>query len=84
LSPRICTGLPRKRLGKLIAELAGPWQAQQESLGRRGHTRRRAVGTGPDHELVNFHLRGRLYTLAPVTASDRLDSEVTWKTWTAT
>jgi hypothetical protein len=31
LSHRICTGLPRRRLGKLIAELAGPWLAQQES-----------------------------------------------------
>lgn len=54
LSHRICTGIPRHRLGKLIAELAGPWQAQQESRlhQRRGHARRRAAGAGPDHGLV--------------------------------
>ena len=54
LSHRICTGIPRKRLGKLIAELAEPWQAQQESRlrERRGHERLRAAGAGPDHELV--------------------------------
>jgi hypothetical protein len=54
LSHRICTGLPRRRLGKLIAELAGPWLAQQESRlrDRRGRPRQRAAGAGPDHELV--------------------------------
>jgi len=54
LSHRICTGIPRKRLGKLIAELAEPWTAQQESRlhQRRGHERLRAAGAGPDHELV--------------------------------
>jgi DDE superfamily endonuclease/Helix-turn-helix of DDE superfamily endonuclease len=54
LSHRICTGIPRRRLGKLIAELAGPWMAGQESRlrGRRGHERQRAAGAGPDHELV--------------------------------
>ena len=53
LSHRICTGLPHRRLGKLIAELAGPWAAQQESRlrRRRGHTRLRAVGAGPGREL---------------------------------
>ncbi len=54
LSHRICTGIPRKRLSKLIAELAGPWLAQQESRlrERRGHERLRAAGAGPDHELA--------------------------------
>jgi len=54
LSHRICTGLPRRKLGKLIEELAQPWLAQQESRlrGRRGRDRLRAEGAGPDHELV--------------------------------
>lgn len=54
LSHRICTGIPRRRLGKLIAELAEPWTAREESRlrARRGHERQRAVGAGPDHELV--------------------------------
>ncbi|MBV9022418.1 MAG: transposase [Streptomycetaceae bacterium] len=54
LSHRICTGIPRRRLGKLIAELAQPWTARQESRlrERRGHDRQRAAGAGPDHELV--------------------------------
>jgi hypothetical protein len=54
LSHRICTGLPRRRLGKLISELAGPWTAQQESRrrDRRGRGRRRAAGAGPGHDLV--------------------------------
>jgi hypothetical protein len=53
LSHRICTGLPRRRLGKLIIELAGPWMAQQESRlrDRRGHDRQRAAGAGPGREL---------------------------------
>jgi hypothetical protein len=53
LSHRICTGLPRRRLGKLIAELAEPWLAQQESQlhDRRGRDRLRAAGAGPDHDL---------------------------------
>jgi hypothetical protein len=53
LSHRICTGLPPRRLGKLIAELADPWLAQQESRlrQRRGHDRLRAEGAGPDREL---------------------------------
>jgi hypothetical protein len=54
LSHRICTGLPRRRLGKLVAELAGPWAAQQESRLRErrgGRDRLRAEGAGPDREL---------------------------------
>jgi hypothetical protein len=54
LSHRICTGLPRRRLGKLIAELAGPWAAQQESRLRErrgGQDRLRAQGAGPNREL---------------------------------
>jgi hypothetical protein len=53
LSHRICTGLPPRRLGKLIEELAGPWVAQQESRlrERRGHARLRAEGAGPGREL---------------------------------
>jgi hypothetical protein len=54
LSHRICTGIPLDRLGKLIAELAAPWQAQQESRlrDRRGHNRLRTAGAGPHHDLV--------------------------------
>lgn len=54
LSHRICTGIPRRRLGKLIAELAGPWVAGEASRlrERRGHERLRAEGGGPDHQLV--------------------------------
>jgi len=53
LSHRICTGLPRRKLGKLIEELAQPWLAQQESQlrDRRGRDRLRAEGAGPGHEL---------------------------------
>jgi len=54
LSHRICTGLPRRRLGKLIEELAPGWLAQQEGRlrERRDHDRLRAAGAGPHHELV--------------------------------
>lgn len=54
LSHRICTGIPRRRLGKLIAELADPWTAQQESRlrERRGGDRVRAPGAGPGHDLT--------------------------------
>jgi DDE superfamily endonuclease/Helix-turn-helix of DDE superfamily endonuclease len=54
LSHRICTGIPRRRLAKLIAELADPWTAQQESRlrQRRGRDRIRAAGAGPDHDLT--------------------------------
>ncbi len=50
---RIWTGIQRRRLGKLIAELAGPWQAAGEDRlrGRRGHERQRAAGAGPGHDL---------------------------------
>jgi DDE superfamily endonuclease/Helix-turn-helix of DDE superfamily endonuclease len=53
LSHRICTGIGRRRLGKLIEELAPAWLAQQESRlrQRRGHARLRAEGAGPDHDL---------------------------------
>jgi hypothetical protein len=38
----------------LIAELADPWDAREQSRlrTRRGHDRRRAQGAGPDHDLV--------------------------------
>ncbi|WP_340380126.1 transposase family protein [Streptomyces sp. SS7] len=54
LSHRICTGISRDQLGVLIAELAGPWMAREESrLGeRRGRERLRAEGGGPSHQLV--------------------------------
>jgi DDE superfamily endonuclease/Helix-turn-helix of DDE superfamily endonuclease len=54
LSHRVCTGISRPRLGKLIAELADPWLARQDCAlrERRGHERLRAPGAGPDHELV--------------------------------
>ena len=50
---RIFTGLQPRRLGKLIAELAGAWMASEESRlrERRGHDRLRAPGAGPDHDL---------------------------------
>jgi hypothetical protein len=53
LSHRICTGIGRRKLGKLIEELAPAWLAQQESRlrARRGRDRLRAEGAGPDHEL---------------------------------
>jgi hypothetical protein len=54
LSHRICTGISRVHLAELIAELADPWQAQQESglRARRGRDRLRAEGAGPKRELV--------------------------------
>jgi hypothetical protein len=54
LSKRIFTGLAPRRLGKLVAELAGLWLAAEESRlrERRGHDRLRAPGAGPDHDLV--------------------------------
>lgn len=54
MSHRICTGIPRRRLGKLIVELAGPWCGQRESalrVRRGGRDRLRAEGAGPDHGL---------------------------------
>ncbi len=54
MSHRIFTGIRRRTLGKLIAELAGPWTAAEEARlrERRDHGRLRAVGAGPDHGLV--------------------------------
>jgi hypothetical protein len=54
LSQRIFTGLPPRRLGKLVAELADVWIAAEEGRlrERRGHDRLRAPGAGPDHDLV--------------------------------
>jgi hypothetical protein len=54
LSHRIFTGISRRKLGDLIAELAEPWAAQQQSRlrQRRGHDRLRAAGAGPAHDLV--------------------------------
>jgi DDE superfamily endonuclease/Helix-turn-helix of DDE superfamily endonuclease len=54
LSHRIFTGIRRRTLGKLIAELAGPWTAAEEARlrERRDHERLRAAGAGPDHGLV--------------------------------
>jgi DDE superfamily endonuclease/Helix-turn-helix of DDE superfamily endonuclease len=54
LSHRICTGIGRRTLGKLIEELAGPWLAQQESRlrDRRGRDRLRGKGAGPGHDLA--------------------------------
>jgi hypothetical protein len=53
LSKRIFTGLQPRRLGNLIAGLAGAWTAAGESRlrERRGHERMRAPGAGPDHGL---------------------------------
>jgi hypothetical protein len=53
LSHRICTGIGRRKLGKLIEELAPLWLAQQESRlrDRRGRDRLRAEGAGPAREL---------------------------------
>jgi hypothetical protein len=53
LSKRVFTGLQPRRLGKLIAELAGDWTASEESRlrERRGHDRLRASGADPDHDL---------------------------------
>lgn len=53
MSKRIFTGLKPRHLGRIIDELADPWQAAEESrlLDRRGHERERAAGAGPDHDL---------------------------------
>jgi hypothetical protein len=47
-------GISRHHLGRLVIELAGPWQAGRESClhQRRGGERRRAEGAGRLHELV--------------------------------
>ena len=54
LSHRIFTGIRRRTLGKLIAELAGAvdWPPGKSRLReRRDHERLRAAGAGPDHDL---------------------------------
>ena len=53
MSHRICTGIGRRRLGKLTGELAPAWVAQQESRlrARRGRDRLRGEGAGPGHDL---------------------------------
>jgi hypothetical protein len=53
LTHRCFTGLPRHHLGELLAALADPWTARQESARaqRRGHPRRRAAGAGPKPRL---------------------------------
>ncbi len=47
-------GISRRHLGRVVAELAGPWQARRESdlRGRRGRDRQRAEGAGRRHDLV--------------------------------
>lgn len=54
LSHRIFTGISRRSLGKLLVELAGPWDSREQSRlrERRGHDRQRAQGAGPHHDLV--------------------------------
>jgi hypothetical protein len=53
MSKRIFTGLKPRHLGRIVAELAQPWLAAEESRlrDRRGHERERAAGAGPDHGL---------------------------------
>ena len=48
------TGISRHHLGRVVAELAGPWQARRESAlrRRRGRDRRRAEGAGHPRDLV--------------------------------
>ncbi|MGH3180345.1 MAG: hypothetical protein ACRDUT_02300 [Mycobacterium sp.] len=47
-------GISRHHLGRLVAELAGPWQARRESglRARRGRDRLRAEGAGRGQDLV--------------------------------
>ncbi len=47
-------GISRQHLGRLVAELAGPWQARRDSAlrQRRGADRCRAEGAGRRHDLV--------------------------------
>ena len=54
LSHSAFTGISRHHLGRLVAELAGPWQARRDSdlRRRRGRERRRAPGAGRRHDLV--------------------------------
>jgi len=54
LSHSAFTGISRHHLGRVVAELAGPWQARRESAlrRRRGRERQRAEGAGRRHGLV--------------------------------
>ena len=54
LSHSAFIGISRRHLGRVVAELAGPWQARRESdlRGRRGRDRQRAEGAGRRHDLV--------------------------------
>jgi DDE superfamily endonuclease/Helix-turn-helix of DDE superfamily endonuclease len=54
LSHSAFTGISGHHLGRLVAGLAGPWQARRESAlrQRRGADRLRADGAGRRHELV--------------------------------
>lgn len=53
LSYPIFTGLQHRRLGAPVGELAYAWMASEEDRlhNRRGHTRLRAAGAGPNHQL---------------------------------
>ena len=55
LSHPALTGMSRQQLRKLIAELAGPQEAQREQArrSRRGAERRRAAGAGPRPRLTD-------------------------------
>ena len=55
LSHPALTGMSRQQLDDLIAELAGPLEAQREQSRhrRRGTARRRAAGAGPRAKLTN-------------------------------
>ena len=55
LSHPALTGMSRRHLDDLIAELAGPQEAQREQARhrRRGTERRRAAGAGPRAKLTN-------------------------------
>jgi DDE superfamily endonuclease/Helix-turn-helix of DDE superfamily endonuclease len=54
LSHSAFIGISRHHLGRLVGELAGPWQARRDSdlRSRRGRDRLRAEGAGRGHELV--------------------------------
>lgn len=54
LSHQLFTGVSRRHLADLVAELAEPWQAGVEGRRRvvRGGARRRAAGAGARHRLV--------------------------------
>jgi len=54
LSHSAFIGISRHHLGRVVAELAGPWQARRESdlRERRGRDRLRAAGAGRGQDLV--------------------------------